>query len=204
MSPFDAVLCDFDGVLRVHDAWVQAGIDHGYGLAPGSVLATALSPALIGPAVLGEITFEEWEAALVTEFTGLLGSPERAARLVGEFMAVPARVDERVRELLALARRHVPVVLVTNATTRLEEELDGLGLTWFADEVVSSARVGVAKPDRRIYELAAARAGTAPERCLFIDDRRENVEAATLLGMTGVHFREAEDLRRVWAEAGWE
>ncbi|MER7128831.1 hypothetical protein [Streptosporangium saharense] len=128
MSPFDAVLCDFDGVLRVHDARVQARIDHEYGLAPGSVLATALSPALIGPAVLGEITFEEWEAALVAEFTGLLGSPE----------------------------------------------------------------------------LAAARAGAAPGRCLFVDDRRENVEAATSLGMTGVHFREAEDLRRVWAEAGWE
>jgi putative hydrolase of the HAD superfamily len=60
--------------------------------------------------------------------------------------------------------------------------------------VVSSARVGVAKPDRRIYEIAAELAGVAPERCLFVDDRLENVTAAIGLGMTGVHFRGVADL----------
>ncbi|MEV0972500.1 hypothetical protein [Microtetraspora glauca] len=52
-SPFDAVLCDFDGVLRFHDPKVQSRIDQAYGLAPGTVLKTALSPALMGPASRG-------------------------------------------------------------------------------------------------------------------------------------------------------
>ncbi|BDM74826.1 hypothetical protein HEK616_83130 (plasmid) [Streptomyces nigrescens] len=64
-----------------------------------------------------------------------------------------------------------------------------------ADHVVSSARVGVAKPGREIYEIAAARAGVATHQCLFVDDRLENVEAAITLGMTGVHYREAADLQ---------
>ncbi|MGC5009940.1 HAD-IA family hydrolase [Streptosporangium sp. DT93] len=201
--PLDAVLCDFDGVLRFHDQHVHTRIDRTYGLAPGTVLRTALSPALIGPAVVGEITCEEWEKALVAAFTGMLDSPERAARLVEEFVGVPAWIDERVRDLLASAQRRVPVVLVTNATTRLEEDLDRLGLAHFADEVVNSARVGVAKPDRRIYEIAAERAGAAPERCLFVDDRPENVTAAVTLGMTGVLFREVEDLRVALEAEGW-
>ncbi|MEQ4725987.1 HAD-IA family hydrolase [Nonomuraea sp. B19D2] len=56
--------------------------------------------------------------------------------------------------------------------------------------MVSSARVGMAKPDRRIYEVA----GAVPERCLFVDDRLENVEAARSLGMSGVHYQTVADL----------
>ncbi|GLW98429.1 HAD-IA family hydrolase [Microtetraspora sp. NBRC 16547] len=196
---FDAVLCDFDGVLRFHDPAAQARIDEAYGLAPGTVLKTALSPALMGPATLGQITCEEWEEWLVTAFAEVLGSPERAARLVEEFAAVPAWIDEGVRDLLAEARRRVPVVLVTNATTRLEEDLDRLGMAGFANAVVSSARVGIAKPDRRIYEIAAGLAGAVPERCLFVDDRPENVAAAVALGMTGVVYGELTDLRTALA-----
>ncbi|WP_327090813.1 HAD-IA family hydrolase [Nonomuraea sp. NBC_01738] len=62
------------------------------------------------------------------------------------------------------------------------------------DAVVSSAKVGVAKPDARIYEIAAETAGAEPGRCLFIDDRLDNVEAARALGMTGIHYRTIDDL----------
>jgi putative hydrolase of the HAD superfamily len=106
-------------------------------------------------------------------------------------------VDEEVRALLAKAQQHVPVIIVTNAMDTVEEHLDRLGLTYFADDLVSSARVGVAKPDPRIYEIAAERAGAAPSRCLFIDDRPANVEAARALGMTGVHYRTIDDLTAV-------
>lgn len=89
----------------------------------------------------------------------------------------------------------MPVVLVTNATLELESDLVSLGLADFSGHVVSSARLGVAKPDREIYEVAAERAGVAIDRCLFVDDRTENVEAAAALGMIGVHYREPADLR---------
>jgi putative hydrolase of the HAD superfamily len=71
-----------------------------------------------------------------------------------------------------------------------------MGLTDLADHVVSSAQVGVAKPDREIYEIAACRAGTAARQCLFVDDRLENVEAAITLGMTGVHYHEPADIQK--------
>lgn len=87
------------------------------------------------------------------------------------------------------------MVLVTNATLELESDLASLGLADFSGHVVSSARLGVAKPDRQIYEVAAERAGVALDRCLFVDDRAENVEAAVALGMVGVHYGEPADLR---------
>ncbi|GAA3507632.1 FMN phosphatase YigB (HAD superfamily) [Streptosporangium album] len=69
--------------------------------------------------------------------------------------------------------------------------------TAFDPALIGPATLGMAKPDRRIYELAAERAGVAPERCLFVDDRLENVEAARALAMTGVHYRSVEDLAAV-------
>ncbi|RVX39940.1 HAD superfamily hydrolase (TIGR01509 family)/HAD superfamily hydrolase (TIGR01549 family) [Nonomuraea polychroma] len=105
-----------------------------------------------------------------------------------ETPAAPVHAGSEVRHdhwreaLLAKAQERVPVVLVTNATDTLDEHLDRIGLTHFADAVVSSATVGVAKPDQHIYEIAAELAGAAPERCLFVDDRLENVEAARTVG----------------------
>jgi putative hydrolase of the HAD superfamily len=190
MMTFDAVLCDLDGVLRHFDHAVQAEIEARYAL---PLMRTAFDPAVIGPATLGLISEEEWAESVVVA----LGGDERARHAVAEFIAVPFTVDEDVRALLARAQERVPVVLVTNATDTLDEHLDRVGLTHFADAVVSSARVGVAKPDRRIYEIAAEVAGAAPERCLFVDDRLENVEAARSLGMTGVHYRAVADLAAV-------
>lgn len=153
-------------------------------------MRTAFDPALLGPATLGLATEQEWAASVVVA----LGGDDRARRAVAEFIAVPFWVDEDVRALLAKARERVPLVLVTNATDTLDEHLERIGLTGFADAVVSSARIGVAKPDPRIYRIAAELAGAAPQRCLFVDDRRENVEAAEALGMTGVHYRTVTDL----------
>ncbi|MEV1173198.1 HAD-IA family hydrolase [Nonomuraea sp. NPDC049784] len=190
MIPFDAVLSDLDGVLRHFDHAAQADIEARYGL---PLMKTALDPELIMPPTLGQVTEEQWLESIVVA----LGGDERARQAVTEFAGIRYWVDEEVRALLARAQQHVPVVIVTNAMDRLEEQLDLLGLTHFADDVVSSARVGVAKPDRRIYEIAAERAGVEPERCLFVDDRLPNVDAARALGMTGVHYRTYQDLAAV-------
>ncbi len=191
---FDAVLSDLDGVLRQFDHGVQAEIEARYGL---PLRKTAFDPALIGPPTLGLATESEWAESIVAA----LGGGEAARQAVAEFLEVPFFVDEEVRALLASAQRHVPVILVTNAMDTVEEHLDRLGLRHFADDLVSSHRVRVAKPDPRIYEIAAERAGVPPERCLFVDDRLPNVEAARALGMTGVHFRTAADLAAVLAGA---
>lgn len=54
------------------------------------------------------------------------------------------------------------------------------------DELVISGEVGVRKPDRAMFELAAERLDVPLERCAFVDDLDRNVEAAERLGMRGV------------------
>ena len=67
-------------------------------------------------------------------------------------------------------------------------------LEWF-DGIVISGEVGLQKPDAAIYRLLFARYGIEPESTLFIDDVADNLAAAKALGMTGVLFTSAEQLR---------
>lgn len=100
---------------------------------------------------------------------------------------------EIVRELAALG---MPLFAITNFATpfwreyRASEPLFDL----FGDIVVSGDEK-IAKPDRRIFDLAAARFGHAPSSMLFIDDNPPNIEAARALGWNVHHFRDARTLR---------
>ncbi|MFF8249468.1 HAD-IA family hydrolase [Streptomyces griseus] len=192
---FDAVLCDLDNVVRFYDTAPLAALERAAGLPEGATTDIAYAPEVDLPLLLGRITPDAWVAAIAAGLAERVGA-DRAHALGRALADAPFRADEEVVALLRRARTHVPLVIVTNATLRLDADLALLGLSDLADAVVSSAVEQVAKPDPAIYRIAAARAGVPPSRCLFVDDRQENVDAATALGMTGVLYREPDDLRR--------
>jgi len=51
------------------------------------------------------------------------------------------------------------------------------------DDMIISGKVGLKKPDKKIYELAIKKFDCNPSKTLFIDDRPENTEAAQNLGI---------------------
>jgi len=193
-TPFDAVLCDLDGVIRHFDHTELNRLERSAGLPPGETMRIGFSPGVDGPLLRGEIGRAEWTAVIVDQLAQRVPAP-RARELATAFAEAPFSADPEVVTLLRDARTRTPLVLVTNATVWLDQDLARLGLLDLADAVVNSAVVGVVKPEEKIYRMAADQAGVPPERCLFIDDRAENVTAARALGMTGVHFRSADDLR---------
>ena len=69
------------------------------------------------------------------------------------------------------------------------------GLLDLLDHVVVSGTEGIAKPDPRIYLLAAQRSGLVPQQLVFVDDKASNVEAARTVGMAGIVFTDACSLR---------
>jgi len=66
-------------------------------------------------------------------------------------------------------------------------------LSWFEGIVVSGEH-GLAKPDPALFHVLLDTHLVAPERTAFIDDRADNVAAASALGMTGVRFTSPENL----------
>jgi putative hydrolase of the HAD superfamily len=61
-------------------------------------------------------------------------------------------------------------------------------LSDYFDVVVISYEVGCIKPDARIYEICLSGMAVPAESALFVDDRRENLDAAEKLGVQVFHF----------------
>ena len=81
----------------------------------------------------------------------------------------------------------VRVGLISNWDSRLERIFKGLGLEPLLDVVISSAAVGVHKPDPRIFELACERVGVEPRECAHVGDHYyADVLGARAVGMTPV------------------
>jgi 2-haloacid dehalogenase len=74
-------------------------------------------------------------------------------------------------------------------------------LSWFSG-IMLSGKVGLVKPDPRIYELFITNFAIDPARTIYIDDLNANVEAAAAFGMHGILFTNPSDLRAHLHRAG--
>ena len=64
------------------------------------------------------------------------------------------------------------------------------------DAAVLSDQIGVTKPDRRAYELAANELGVPAEHCLLVDDQVRHIEGAHRAGMQAVLFTDVQTLKK--------
>ena len=74
--------------------------------------------------------------------------------------------------------------IIANQELGTKERLEKYGILQYIDLVVASAEEGVAKPDRRIFEIALQRSDCKPSQAVMIGDRIDNdIVPAKLLGM---------------------
>ena len=186
-SGIGAILIDLDGVIRHWPRPYDAPVEPGLRRIEDEMFAVAFAPQLLGQAITGRITHDEW----LIETVRLLSQGWRSDR-AHEAVAVWAEslptIDPTVRNLVAEWRRSVPVVLITNATDRLERDLALVGLGEAFDAIVNSSRIGHAKPDLALFAAAVSRTGVPADRTVFIDDSLANVQAAISSGLIGYRF----------------
>ena len=84
----------------------------------------------------------------------------------------------------------------TNMTAdRQYDKLDRLGVMPLVDFMVTSEEVSAEKPDRRLFDLCAEKAGCAPAECAFVGDSlRGDVLGAKAAGMWPVWFCTGSDV----------
>lgn len=59
---------------------------------------------------------------------------------------------------------------------------------------ILSFEINLIKPDTAIYKRALSFLGTKPDETIYIDDRRDLIEAASKLGIHSIHFKNTKDL----------
>ncbi len=79
----------------------------------------------------------------------------------------------------------------TNMTAMIQfRKLEALGLWPYIDILVTSEEVGTEKPDSKVFDWCARKAGLANSECVFIGDSwTKDVAGANGAGMAGVLYR---------------
>ncbi len=91
--------------------------------------------------------------------------------------------------------KSLPSVMLTNQIPWHAEYCRKRG--WFSSfsKVFLSFDLGYRKPDSRTYQLVLKELGVMPSDALLIDDKAENVKSAQMIGMKGVVFQSASQLK---------
>lgn len=89
--------------------------------------------------------------------------------------------------LQTLRGRGLTLGIISNWGWHLSELCEALALAPYFDFIISSARVGAAKPNAAIFRAALAQAGSDPECALHVGDTvAADVMGARAVGITGV------------------
>jgi putative hydrolase of the HAD superfamily len=188
-----AVLFDYGGVIGHLDQEEVARLEEKYGLPQGALFSALYDIPQWREIALGRSSEQEWLKAVLERLYELAGRPIPGIRQ--EWPKIWRGLNGDVVSLVRRLRPRYKVGLVTNATKNLEEMLlNHHGIIDLFDVVINSARVGLAKPDVRIFYLAAERLGVPASACVFTDDLAHNVEGARAAGMRAFQFQGAAHL----------
>ncbi len=177
----DAERIDGDGYRAVMREWLARDVPHG---TPVHLLET------------GELSDLDFETALAARLRDLDGAAVPAAGLLGRMLGGMRPVPEMVALLRQIRDSGVAVGLLSNSWGTHDYPADVLEL---CAPAVISGRVGLRKPDPRIYRLVLDGLGVPAERVVFVDDAPVNIDAAQALGMRGIRHRDPATTRAALA-----
>lgn len=184
------LLCDFDGTVVDPDAafrdWVTVLAErHGQDV---SFIDWLLEKDRLGAR-------RRWELyPLLRERLGLSESAEEFAEAFMHDYASQFRCLEGVFAALADVRREGHrIAIVTNGSPWQELKGRAAGVSEIVDSFCVSSIEGVWKPDAKLLQIAAERAGCPLDGAWMIGDRSADVEAAAAAGIRSIKLPCADD-----------
>lgn len=93
--------------------------------------------------------------------------------------------EETLETMSWLRKEGIEIGLLSNALPNLADTGQTLAAE---DKIFVSYELGLLKPNKAIYQSVLEKLNAKPEEVIFIDDKRENVEAAKSLGINGIVF----------------
>jgi putative hydrolase of the HAD superfamily len=183
----ETIFVDFDGVIR---HWEPLQLTARAANVSADVLfSVAFEPECLSPAITGQCSHEEWVQDIADRLRHQHGAVA-ARTLISAWAVAEFTIDHAFLNAIRQQTAGSALALVTNATSRLARDLQHAQLSHAFDHVINSSELGVAKPDTLFYLQALQLARTVPERSVFIDDSRQNVEAAKALGFHAWHHQD--------------
>ncbi len=94
-------------------------------------------------------------------------------------------------ECFELLSSRYKIGIIANQSLGTKDRLEQHGVLQYIDLVIASAEEGVAKPDKKIFEIALERGNCKPNNAVMIGDRIDNdIIPAKLLGMHTIWIKQ--------------
>jgi epoxide hydrolase-like predicted phosphatase len=188
-----AVIFDFGGVLmKTVDYSPRHQWDDRLSLPQGSVEKAVHNSDSWTQAQIGKIPLAVyWEN--VSQRLQL--SIQQVNQLARDFYSGDQLDADLVQYIHQLRESGYATGLLSNDSVELRPKLKSLDIEKLFDPLIISAEIGVTKPDARAYQAVLEKLNCSADMTIFIDDRRENVDGATALGMYPVFYHTGMDLR---------
>lgn len=129
------------------------------------------------------------------EFLQILSKETNKRPAAIEFELNNFELDQQLIKLLEQLASNYKIGLLCNASAKIIGPIiTNNNLAKYFHSVVISSDVGLAKPQREIYELILKELKTSANHAIFIDDRQANVDAANSIGITGILYTDLPKL----------
>jgi putative hydrolase of the HAD superfamily len=197
---FDAVLWDFGGVILSSPFEAFTRYEARLGLPKDFIRGVnSRNPDTNAWAQFeqGRITAEEFARQFEAEAKaagGKLSGREVLAQLSGairpEMVAALQRVRAKWR--VACITNNMPTGQGASMTRDAHTARAVAEVLRLFEHVVESSKLGMRKPDPRIYHHTCQLLGVAPERCVYLDDLGINLKPARAMGMATIKVLTAD------------
>ena len=102
-------------------------------------------------------------------------------------------IDEVFYEVVPKISKYYRLALLSNDLSEWSKYLrDKFRINEFFDVIIVSGDVKIRKPDVQIFSLMLNELGQTATDCIYIDDRKTNLESAQLLGMDTILFNSGD------------
>lgn len=196
----DAVILDLGNVLAFHDnAKLFTELARVFATTPDALKAK-LGDGFWDPVNRGQLPGD----ALRREFVNRLEKDVTPSTWL-EVWNCHFTINEEMAFFTQFLVGQVKLVLLSNTHDQHFEFLKPkLPVLEHFDGLVLSYEVGALKPEKRIYEAALAKAGTAPWKTVFFDDVQKYAVGATQVGVHGRVFTTVAQLTEDLAKLGFK
>lgn len=198
---------DFGGVLLQH----ADGVDHRelesrLGLEERVLFRCLYRDSRYGAFQVGACTEEEYVASIRDAVAERIGE-DRVEEVMRAWQSAPRPLNQDMLALIERLRgRGYRTAIISNTTPGFEDRLQRQmpELIPLFDVRLGSGDLQLAKPDPAIFHHALREMAAQPDESTFADDVKSFADAATALGMHGLHFTGYEqfvaDLRAIGVE----
>ena len=189
------IMLDFGGVLmRTRDTSPRSVWEERYGLSEWGLAKLVFDNPVAYQATVGDAdTDDVWD--YVRKSLDL--SLEELANLKIDFWKGDRLNLQFIQYIKKMSNKYCCVIL-SNAWKDAREMFESIPELDIFEEIIISSEVGIAKPDVNVFLYACNKLKIKPQDVIFVDDMKENVNAAISLGMHGIIFEStAQTVRQV-------